>query len=203
MNDIIESITNFIFCKDELKKSDIIIIPGTTRAEVPIRAAELYKKDFSRCILACGCFNIKKDKFPFDKIDRYIYKNDYNSEAEFIAEVLAMNGIPSNSILIEEKSRNTRENAIFSRQKLVENNILIKNAIICCQSFHARRVKTTFSLVFPEVNFYICPVDTQNISATSWYDNTYSIETVMGELEKCGKYFANDIYKLKNKGGIL
>ena len=114
-----------------------------------------------------------------------------------------MNGIPSNSILIEEKSRNTRENAIFSRQKLVENNILIKNAIICCQSFHARRVKTTFSLVFPEVNFYICPVDTQNISATSWYDNTYSIETVMGELEKCGKYFANDISKLKNKGGIL
>lgn len=198
MDDITDSITNFVFYKNELKKSDIIIIPGTVRAEVPVRAAELYKQGFSRQILACGHFNIKKDKFPFDKIDRYIYKNDYNSEAEFIEEVLEINGVPSKSILIEEKSRNTRENAIFSKQKLAENNILIKSAIICCQSFHARRVKMTFSLVFPEVNFYICPVDTQNISATNWYYNNYSIKTVMGELEKCGKYFIDDISKLKN-----
>lgn len=60
----------------------------------------------------------------------------------------------------EDKSTNTYENGLFSKKVLDESNIKINKAILVCQSFHPRRVLMTYSVVFANVDFYVCPVDT-------------------------------------------
>lgn len=52
----------------------------------------------------------------------------------------------------------------------------------------------TYSKVFKNIDLIISPVETQNITKENWYKSENGLRTVMGELERCGKYFCNSIY---------
>lgn len=42
---------------------------------------------------------------------------------------------------------------------------------------------------FPETEFLVCPVVTRGISRESWYTTEDGIDTVLGEVERCGGQF--------------
>lgn len=54
----------------------------------------------------------------------------------------------------------------------------------------------TYSIVFLDVDFYVCPVDTQGITKTTWFESEYGIKRVLNGVEKCGKYFNGYIKEL-------
>ena len=121
------------------------------------------------------------------------YKGVYRTEAEFLASVLIKNGVPGEDVIKEESATNTYENAIFSKELLLEMGLDIKSAIICPQAFHARRALMTYSHLFPDTKLYVVPTNTQNITSDNWYNTERGRQVVLGELRKCGEYFENYI----------
>lgn len=73
----------------------------------------------------------------------------------------------------------------------------IKNVILVCKTYHARRALLTYKSVFPSsVNFYISPIiDKRGISKDNWFLNEDSIRIVMNEEMKIGSYFEDKINK--------
>lgn len=196
---ILKDITEFIFIEndiDEVKDVDVIFILGTSRCELPELASNLYNKGVSKWVLPSGKYSSKLNKFASKNVENTKYDRTYETEWDFCKEVLVKNGVPEESILIENESTNTYENALFSKKSLDKKNLHIKNAIIVCQAFHARRVLMTYSVVFPDVEFYVCPIDTQGIAKDNWFEHEYGIKRVLGEVEKCGKYFSGYIKEM-------
>jgi len=198
---IIDDITDFIFLQDEIEKSDIIFIPGGSHPELGEYSAELWKQGFAPFIMPSGGVSIKTGKFNGVKSKKEIYNKSYKTDCEFLADVLMINGVSKEAIISEDTSSFTKENAIFSRRVADENNLDIKKAIICCKSFHARRSLMCYQLAFPDTKFYIHPIPYYQgnilISKENWYKTEVGIKRVLGELERCGNQFNDEILKLK------
>lgn len=199
---IIDDISDFIFLKDKVQKADIIFIPGGSNPELGEYAAELWKQGLAPYIMPSGGVSIKTGKFNGVKSKRELYNKDYKTDCEFLADVLEINGVPKEAILWEDTSSWTKENAFFSRKIADINNLDIKRAILCCKSFHARRSLMCYQLAFPHAEFFIQPVPYyQNnilISKENWFKTEEGIKRVLGELQRCGNQFNEEILQLKD-----
>jgi uncharacterized SAM-binding protein YcdF (DUF218 family) len=173
MNNL-ESITNFIFISDKLSKSDLIIVPGTSRQSIIKKALEVYNKGLARYIITTG--GILNDKGI--------------SESEQQKQYLIDNGVPNNIILNESKSTNTKENAIYAKKELDINRIKYNKIILISKTYHARRILMTFTSAFPNSDIKIASVvDDRNITKDNWYKDKGKRDKVMEEVEKIGKYY--------------
>lgn len=196
---MLNDITEFIFVENDIndiKGVDAIFILGTSKYQLPELAGKLYSQGLAKLVIPSGKYSSKFNKFAIKNVEGTRYDSFYETEWQFCREVLLKNGVPDESILKEDESTNTYENALFSKRTLDNNNYKINKAIIVCQSFHARRVLMTYNVVFPDVEFYVCPIDTQGISKDNWFKHEYGIKRVLGEVEKCGKYFSGYIKEL-------
>ena len=69
-----------------------------------------------------------------------------NTEARDLATLLRLAAVPKQDILLEERSRNTRENARFTKELLV-NHPAIKSLVLVTSAFHQRRALGCFAKV--------------------------------------------------------
>ena len=192
-NRIIADITKFIFVSHEPQKADIIFLPGGSFPEVPEKVAELYRNGFAPLILPSGGVSVKSGKFNGVKSEQDIYSKDYQTECEFYIDVLLKNGVPKSVIIAEDKSGCTRDNAFLSHKAADDHGLVIRKAIVCCKSFHARRCLMLYQLAFPETKISIVPIDCYGITCGNWHTFDYGIDRVFGELARCGNQFVGDI----------
>ena len=68
------------------------------------------------------------------------------TEAQDLAALLRLADVPTRDILLENRSRNTRENALYTRQLLTEHPE-IKSLVLVTSAFHQRRARGCFSRV--------------------------------------------------------
>ena len=68
------------------------------------------------------------------------------TEARDLATLLKLSGVPASAILLEERSRNTRENARYT-QELLAQHPEIKSLILVTSAFHQRRALGCFRRV--------------------------------------------------------
>ncbi|MFD3157322.1 YdcF family protein [Haloimpatiens sp. FM7330] len=178
-----DCISRFIFTETNIKKSDVILIPGASQSQLMERAVELYNRGVAQYILPSGGIN---HKLPH-----------YKSEWDYLKTIGIQLGVPEKAILKEDKAQNTFENAQFSWNILQTLDIQVKDVILVCKSYHSRRALLTYKSVFPiNINFYVSPViDKRGISKDNWFLNEDSISIVMNEVVKIGKYFED---KIKN-----
>ncbi|MEP0710325.1 YdcF family protein [Algoriphagus sp.] len=101
------------------------------------------------------------------------------SEAEVLQRFLLMTGVPQSDIMIEDQSKNTRENAMFTKVFLEEKGIDINQEFILITSaFHMQRSKGCFDKVglqtvtFP-TDYY--STDTKFDIPTLFFPDPYSI----------------------------
>lgn len=181
MKSYYKSITDIVFVKDELKKSDIIIIAGGSRAELAVAAFSLFEKGYADLILVTGGKNKKLI--------------DFETECDFLCDILIKKGVPETQLIRESRSTNTVENAIFSKQKLEENRMAIKSAILVCKGFHSRRCKMTFQIFMDDsIDFCVSSiVDERNIAAGNWFEDVGKKQIVLSELRKIGTYFIEQL----------
>jgi uncharacterized SAM-binding protein YcdF (DUF218 family) len=74
-----------------------------------------------------------------------VFKKE-STEAAELRNVLLFAGVPDSVILVEAKSRNTRENALFTK-KLLEQHPEIRKTILITSAFHLRRAEGCFRKV--------------------------------------------------------
>lgn len=197
---IVDDISNFIFIEDVLVKSDVIMIPGGSYAELPEKAAEIWKDGYAPLIVPAGGVSIKSGKFNGVKSKQAKYAGEYKTECEFYTDVLEVSGIPSKYIIGDNKSGCTADNARFSKRILDDRGIYPQRAIICCKAFHARRCLMFYQFYFPETQFIISPVwDLPNysISKDNWYKSEVGVSRVLGELSRLGNQFVPEFSNLK------
>ncbi len=202
MNRAILDITNFIFMNDTPQKSDVILVPGTSHAEITEKAAQLYHQGYANYVLPSGKFSSNLGRFACESVTNPRYTGEYATDFEYCKYILMVNGVPESAILREDQATNTMENAIFSAQVLNEMGIDVKRAILCCQAFHARRSFMSYSCHFPNIELLVVPTETQGITANGWYKNEKSYKKVLKELAKCGVYFSEQIKKFSSPGEV-
>ena len=192
-----DNITDFIFVEHKLEKADVIFVPGNRYPDMAEKAAQLYKDGYGEWIVPSGKHSIVLDKFqgPCKKED--IYNGDYQTEGEFLADVLIKNGVPNESIIIEDEATFTYDNAVRSWRLLNARGISVKKAIICCNSVHARRCKMYYELVFPNCEFMIAPVIATGVTRDNWYQSQDGIESVLAEMDRCGRQFQQILEELQ------
>lgn len=178
--DFVQDITDFIFVEDQPEKADIIFIPGGDQGELAVTAAALYRKGFAPYVLPSGRFSkpVGKCLIP-----------GYETEWDFLSDILLREGVPGSAVLEEKEATFTYENALCSRRVTDEKGMKVKRAILCPQACHARRALLYYKAAFPETQFFVCPTVTRGISRDGWFLDGEKIDVVLGELERCGAQF--------------
>lgn len=191
----IADITNFIFMDDPLEKSDIILIPGSSRAEIAEKTARLYHVGVAPYILPSGKFPSSRGRFIRQCDVESPYRGDYATEFEFIRRVLLDNGVPESAILREDCATNSMENAMYSAAVVKSLGLTVRRGIICCKAYHARRAFLSYACHFPDCELLMAPVEVQGVTRDHWHQAEGSFRLVMGELAKCGAYFSDSFIR--------
>lgn len=181
---------DFIFIENKPQKADIIFVPGNGYPHMAENAASLYKEGFAPRILPSGKFSVTLGRFSgvLKKAERY--QGDFETEWEFLRHVLIQNGVDQQSILKEDKATFTWENALFSRQVTDAAGISVKKAILCCKSYHARRVLMYYKKAYPETEFFVCPSYPDNVNRNNWRETEEGITEVLGEVSRIVTQFS-------------
>ena len=112
MNDkFLNQITEFIFVEDKPEKSDVIFIPGSGFPQLAEEAAKLYHQGMAPYILPSGRYSILNGKFAGVQEKKELYDGEYETEWEFLKDVLVQNGVDESAILKEDQATFTWENA--------------------------------------------------------------------------------------------
>ena len=144
--------TYSVISEEDLQKGEVYVLLGggiiTTTGEgnIPglmpsvrlMKVAEYYKKYPKKIYISGGS--------PLQNQD---------SESAVYQRELVLLGVESKDIIIEEKSRNTKENAVFIREKLNKNNI--KNIILITSAFHMKRSMNIFEKNLGEIGIIPAP----------------------------------------------
>lgn len=123
-------------------KADIVVVLGGGSHDRPERAAELFKNRAAAHVLVSGLG------------DCHIYRRS-----------LIEAGVPPPAIQMEDQSRTTKENAIFTVNLLRRQGV--HRVIIVTSWYHSRRALACFEHYGPELQFYSCPSYFGNARA-SW-----------------------------------
>ena len=195
MNDkFLNQITEFIFVEDKPEKSDVIFIPGSGFPQLAEEAAKLYHQGLVPYILPSGRYSVLNGKFAGVQEKKELYDGEYETEWEYLKEVLKKNHVSEEHILREDKATYTYENAIYSRKVTDCLGMEIKKAILCCKPYHARRSLLYYQLLYPETQFFVRPIQDSDVKRENWYLTEKGIRLVFGEVQKIGEQF-EDITK--------
>ena len=194
-----QCITDFIFIEDRPRRSDLIFVPGGNYPDVAEHAAKLYHEGYAPYVMPSGRYSILNGSFEPPRAGEEVPGLDaqggrYETECDYLCDILRRCGVPERAILREDQATYTYENAIFSRKRTEELGLRADRAILCCQAFHARRCLMYYQEQFPDTEFYVCPVITRGISRENWHRTREGIDTVLGELERCGGQFHEIMY---------
>ena len=200
MNDkFLNQITEFIFVEE---KSDMIFIPGSGFPQLAEEAAKLYHQGLAPYILPSGKYSILNGKFAGVQEKKELYDGEYETEWEFLKEVLKKNQVSEEHILREDKATYTYENAIYSRKVTDCLGMEIKKAILCCKPYHARRSLLYYQLLYPDTRFLVCPVKESSIRKDNWYQTEQGTKVVLGEMERIGIQFHEIIGEIRKEEPI-
>lgn len=185
----LKQITDFIFVEQKPEKSDIIFIPGSGFPQLAEEAAELYHRGFAPKILPSGRYSITLGHFGGVQEKQDAYRETYDTEWDFLSQVLREKNVPAEVILKEDQATYTYENAIYSKAVTDKLGMEIHQAILCCKPYHARRSLLYYQLLYPETRFLVCPVKDSSITKENWFLTEKGTTTVLGEMERIGTQF--------------
>ncbi len=153
------SAVHFYGTIDTAQEADVIIVlgagllrdgrPGWALTRRSLQAADLYHAGIVSYIICTGG---KAESYP-------------RSEASACREILHASRIPASAILLEELSRSTEENAIFSRRIMDDKGLA--DAVLVSDSYHMLRASWLFQL--QGISTYRSPVPAQRIRSPLSY----------------------------------
>ncbi len=180
---------DFIFAEGKPEEADIIFVPGNGYPEMAERAAELYLEGYAPYVLPSGKYSVTLGKFAGVQTKQELYKEDYETEWEFLRDVLIKKGVPEDKILREDQATFTYENAIYSRQVTDSHGIQVKKALLCCKTYHARRSLMYYQLLYPEAQITVCPACPDGITRENWRKTEKGVTAGTGEIDRIIRQF--------------
>ncbi|MEW6067779.1 MAG: YdcF family protein [Nitrospirota bacterium] len=165
---ILEKAGRHLYYKDEMKPADVIVILGGEETERVIYGVKLFKEGWARkdrIILAGG---------------PVVWRHTWASLMKGHAVSL---GVPKNAIILEDKSRNAEEGAIFTKKIL--DKYKYKSCVIVTSPYHSRRAAKTFKKVMgDEINVISAPCNKSWFSFDEWWKRRRDRAMVLNEYSK-------------------
>lgn len=124
-------------------KADVIVGFGNFNTDIARRAAELYREGYAPKILFTGGLGRNTEGMLPEP------------EAVRFAKVAMECGVPKEDILLEDRSRNTKENIEFTRVLLEESGIPHDRILGVHQPFMERRIVAAMGVYWPEQPFTV------------------------------------------------
>ena len=164
-----------------LSEADCIVGFGNYNCDIAIRAAELYHKGLSNKVLFSG--GLGRNTLGIQQI----------TEADRFAATALREGVPAEDILIENRSTNSAENILFTKELLAQNGIFPKKLICVHQPFMERRVAAAFDVTWSEVELLTTslPIDIPDFFAhavTNGVTEKMVVEEVVGDFQRMKLY---------------
>jgi uncharacterized SAM-binding protein YcdF (DUF218 family) len=168
---------NFHHVDHSVEESDCILALGSHDLRVADRAAELYLEGMAPILIFSGGLgNLTKDMWT-------------KSEAELFASIAMEKGVPSNAILIENRSTNTGENILFTKSILKEHKLDPQKFIVVQKPYMERRSYATFKQHWPDKDLI---VTSPQISFEDYPNEEIPLERVInimvGDLQRIKLY---------------
>lgn len=140
-------IFDYMSLNQKVKKCDVMIGCGCSSLDIPIVCSDLYKKGFSNKIIFAGGYG-KVTKNKFQKQEAIIYK-----------EIAMTEGVKENDIYLDDKSSNTVENFLFSKEIIDSNHWDIQSILIVHNKANERRTFNTAREVWKDKEIIITSKD--------------------------------------------
>lgn len=125
------------------EKADVIVGFGNFNTDIARRAAELYHQGYAPKILFTGGLGRNTEGLLPEP------------EALRFAKVAIACGVPEEDILLEDQSRNTKENIDFTRRLLEGEGIPHQRILGVHQPFMERRIVAAMGVYWPEQQFSV------------------------------------------------
>lgn len=148
---------------DTAETSDVIVVlgaglsrsgrPGYALTRRSAHAADLWHQGYADTIICTGG----------------VAENQARSEADGCLEVLLRHGIPESAVILEGQSASTEENAIYSREILLQNDF--HSVILVSDSYHLFRAHYIFETVGIS-NISLSPLSSDLIRGYPTYESS-------------------------------
>jgi uncharacterized SAM-binding protein YcdF (DUF218 family) len=133
-----EKIWQYHKMNHQLEKADAILVLCSYDKRVAERGAELFLQNWAPLLIFSG---------GLGAITRRMWSEP---EADQFAKIALEMGVPEEKILIENRSTNTSENVLFTKQLLAERGLDPEHFILVQKPYMERRSYATFSNWWPE-----------------------------------------------------
>lgn len=165
---ILEKAGRCLYYKDEMKPADVIVILGGEETERVEYGVKLFRDGWARkdkIILAGG---------PL------VWKYTW---ASLMKEHAMSLGVPKDAILLEDKSKSTEEDAIFTKEIL--NRYKYRSCILVTSPYHSRRAKKIFGKIMGnEIKLISAPSEKSWFSFDKWWERRRDRAKVLDEYSK-------------------
>ena len=134
---------------DEIPPTEIgVVLTGVTNINKTASDRTFFGKGADRITQALQLYRMGKIKKILITGGQGLNPTNAYAEAELLKRFLIMTGMPETDILTEEKSVNTRENAVFTKEFLGKNGISTdQEFILITSAFHMPRSEKCFAKV--------------------------------------------------------
>jgi uncharacterized SAM-binding protein YcdF (DUF218 family) len=135
-----------------------IVLTGVTNLNKTAYDRTFFNKGADRATHAMQLYKLGKIKKILITGGQGLNPTNTNAEADLLAGFMVIAGVSKEDIIIENKAVNTRENALFTKDKLEELGFNFNSeSLLITSAFHMKRSKGCFDKVeIPTVTF---PVD--------------------------------------------
>ena len=173
----------YMLVETPLAKADACIVFGSNHhaAHLAARAAELYKQGYFKLIVVSGGVPMA----------------DGRLEADCMRDVLLERGVPASAILVEDKARNTGENAVYARTLLEKEKGVgaVKSVLAIGHIQASRRFLMTLEKHWPEAIKMFTSSNCYGASRELWYTDPAFRQSVLSEHKKIAPYKARGFIK--------
>ena len=139
----LQVIWDYLCLNEPLEKADVIVGFGNFNTDIARRAAELYHAGYAPKVLFTGGLGRNTEGLLPE------------SEAVRFAKLAMECGVPECDIILEPNSTNTKENIVFTREKLESLGIPHDRILGVHQPFMERRIKAAMGVYWPEASFQV------------------------------------------------
>jgi uncharacterized SAM-binding protein YcdF (DUF218 family) len=138
IRDLASIIWNYHKLNHPLEKADAILVLCSHDERVVERVVELFKEQWAPLVIFSGGLGAITKRFWTEP------------EAERFARLAIAAGVPKDKVIIENRSSNTGENIIYTRQLLADLGLELQKFIVVQKPYMERRSFATFRKWWPE-----------------------------------------------------
>ncbi|GGA89186.1 YdcF family protein [Puia dinghuensis] len=124
-------------------ETDCILVLGSLDLRVADRGAELYLEGRAPILIFSG---------GLGKITEKMFRD---TEADLMARIALDRGVPAEAIFIENRSTNTGENILFTRQLLEDKGLHPQSFLLVQKPYMERRSYATFKKHWPDKDLIV------------------------------------------------